>query len=243
MIAARKIAAFNFVLQRWLERVLRRRFHAVYVFGAEHLRALDVGTGIVGCVNHTNWWDGFVLYVISWKFLRHDIYLAMEEKNLRRYQFFTWMGVFGIDLADRASALPGVRYSMRLLRPGRLIWMFVQGKLQNATVPIDVRPGALLLSRKANARLLPMILRYEWLNESRPSILISAGEPLVATTSAAELSGVLNRLWADLDRKVIALDLGSAEPLFAARMSINKRWDYFLHLLRRRRGSFDGQNR
>ncbi len=243
MIAAHKITPFNFVLRRWLERVLRRRFHGLYVFGADHLRNLDPGTAVVGCVNHTNWWDGFVLYVISWKLLPHDIYLAMEEKNLRRYRFFTWMGVFGIDLATLGAALPGMRYALRLLQPGRLIWMFVQGKLHNTTVPIKVRPGALFLSRTTKARLLPLVLRYEWLNESRPSILISVGEPLVATTCAAELAVVLNRLYAQLDHNVTTLDLGSAETLFAARMSINKRWDRFLHLLGGRREPFDVQNR
>ena len=134
MIPARKIAPFNWALRRWLDRTLRRRFHNVYIGGAEHLRALPTGRPVVGCVNHTNWWDGFVLYVLSHRLLPHDIHLAMEEKNLRRYRFFTWMGVFGVDLATRASALPGMRYAVKILRePSRLVWMFGQGKLLPAS--------------------------------------------------------------------------------------------------------------
>ena len=242
MIAARKSAPFNFAVRRWLERTLRSRFHGVYVFGAEHLRTLDPGAGFVGCANHTNWWDGFVLYVVSWKLLPHDIYLAMEEKNLRRYRFFTWMGVFGIDLGGRASALPGIRYALRLLHPGRLIWMFVQGRLQSAGVPVEVRPGALFLARRAKASLLPVILRYEWLNESRPSILISAGQPLPASTSAADLAAVLNGMHARLEHHVRSLDLEGFEVLFVPRPSINKRWDHLLHLLKLRREPFEARN-
>ena len=243
MIPARKVASFNLLLRRWLGRVLRRRFHGVYVFRSARLRALDTATPMIGCVNHTNWWDGFVLYVLSHRLLAHDIYLAMEEKNLRRYRFFTWMGVFGIDLADRRAALPGLRYALRLLRPGRLVWMFVQGRLLPAGKPITVRPGALFLARRTGARLLPVALRYEWLGESRPSVFVLAGEPLPPTATEDTLAGALDSLYALLDEKLDPLDLSDAEPLFPPRMSMNKRWDYLLHRLWRRPGSFDPQNR
>lgn len=244
MIPARKTALFNFVVRRWLGRILRRRFHGVYVFGGENLRAIDPEAAVVGCVNHTNWWDGFVLYVLSWRLLPHDVYLAMEEKNLRRYRFFPWMGTFGLDLTDRRSALAGLRYAVRLLGRGRLIWMFVQGQLLRAGAPIEVKPGALFLARRNNAQLLPVVLRYEWLSESRPSILVAVGAPLGATTPVEELATVLNRLYADLGRKLDPFDLHGAEALFPASLSINKRWDYLLHVLGwRRQEFFDRQNR
>lgn len=243
MIAARKIGWFNWGLRRWLGWTLRRRFHGVYVFGAETLRGLDPKTPLIGCVNHTNWWDGFVLYVLSWRWLPHDIYLAMEESNLRRYRFFTWMGVFGVDLADRRAALPGLRYALRLLRPGRLVWMFVQGRLLRPAARIEVKPGALFLARRTGAELLPLALRYEWLVESRPSVFIAVGAPLAASATADELAAVLNTLYAQVDARLDPLDLTGAEALFPPRMSMNKRWDYLMHRLWRRQAAFDGQNR
>lgn len=243
MIAARKVAAFNFVVRRWLSWLLRRRFHGVYIFGTEHLRALNPGAAVVGCVNHTNWWDGFVLYVLSWRLLPHDIYLAMEEKNLRRYRFFAWMGVFGVDLSERAAALPGMRYALRLLLPGRLVWMFVQGRLLPPGTPVEVKPGALFLARRAGAALLPIILRYEWLNESRPSIFVLVGPPMAASTAANELAAVLNDLRGQLDPRLHPINLNGAESLFPPRLSVNKRWDYLRHRLWRRREVFDPQNR
>ena len=105
MLLARKNALFNFALRRLLARTLRRRFHAVRVAGAEHLGALDPSRPTIGCVNHTNWWDGFVLYVLSHRLMQErDIYLAMEEKHLRRYPFFRWMGCFGVDLENPRAA-------------------------------------------------------------------------------------------------------------------------------------------
>ena len=198
---------------------------------------------MVGCVNHTNWWDGFVLYVLSWRLLPHDIYLAMEEKNLRRYRFFAWMGVFGVDLADQRSALRGMRYALRLLGPGRLIWMFVQGRLLRPEVPVEVRPGGIFLARRAGAVLLPLVLRYEWQSESRPGIFIAVGTPMAAATSEEELAACLNHLYTRLGESIGSSDLESAEALFPPRLSMNKRWDYLMHLLWRRQEVFDRQNR
>ncbi len=244
MIPARKLAPFNWALRRWLDRTLRRRFHNVYVGGAEHLRALPAGRPVVGCVNHTNWWDGFVLYVLSHRLLPHDIHLAMEEKNLRRYRFFTWMGVFGVDLATRASALPGMRYAVKILRePSRLVWMFVQGRLLPASEPLEVKPGALFLARRADALVLPMVLRYEWLVESRPSIFVQVGAPVEPTITDAELAATLNGLFAQTGRALHPLDLTGYEPTYRPGLSMNKRWDRVLHLLGRRRDKFDALNR
>ena len=249
MIPALKSAPFNFVLRRWLDRTLRRSFHNVYVGGLEHLRTLDPTRPEVGWVNNANWGDGFVLYVLSHRFLPHDIHLAMEEKNLRRYRFFTWMGVFGVDLADRAAALPGMRYAVRLLRGNaaggraRLAWMFVQGALLPAGQQIGVKPGALFLARRTGASVLPLVLRYEWLSESRPSIFVQVGDRLEPTVSGEKLAVVLNALFERIGATLHPLDLQGYEPLYGSRLSMNKRWDRLLHFFGRRHEVFDKHNR
>lgn len=242
MIVARKHAAFNFVLRRLLAGTLRRRFHNVYVCGREHLSALDRERPVVGCVNHTNWWDGFVLYVLSARLLPHEIYLAMAADNLQRYPFFPWMGVFGIDAAAPGRA---IRYGVRLLRGRRegqaaaLIWMFVQGRLLPPDVPIKVKPGALLLARQSGAALLPVALRYEWLSESRPTIFVNVARPLPADTTAGELAASLQRLNEGIPTVASDPGIRNYAPLYKPRMSMNKLWEYVSH----RRDKFESQNR
>jgi chlorobactene lauroyltransferase len=250
MIPARKNALFNFGLRRVLSWILRRRFHNVYVAGGQHLRGLAPDSPVVGCVNHSNWWDGFVLYVLSHRLLPHDIYLAMEEKNLGRYPFFAWMGVFGLDLAGPRRALPGLRYAMRLLRPDAdrrhppLVWMFVQGSLLAAgEAPIEVKGGALSLARHTGAQILPLVLRYEWLRESRPSIFVHIGPVLPAAASAGELAEALNGLFAGVPTSVEAPAFSAYEPLYRRQMSMNKWWDYLVHRLHGSGRKFEGDNR
>ena len=248
MIPARKNRAFDFLVQRWVARTLRRRFSGVFVAGGEHLRALDGTRAAVGCVNHTNWWDGFVLYVLSHRRLPHDIYLAMEESNLRRYRFFTRMGVFGVDLSPGARNVAALRYAVKRLRAvenGRaaLIWMFVQGELVGDRRPVEVRPGAAFLARQGDAALLPVALRYAWMSESRPSVFVRAGRPLAADASPEEIAASLNALLAETDRTLDPPRLAEYEPLFEPGMSVNKRWDYLRHLLSGQREVFDKTNR
>ncbi len=241
MIPARKIGAFNFALRPVMNGVLRRRFHNIRVAGVEHLAALDPVRPVVGCMNHTNWWDGFVLYALSHALVSHDIHLAMEERNLRRYPFFPWMGAFGLDLDD---PLAGLRYAVRLLRgaPGRLAWMFVQGRLAPAHVPIEAKPGALWLAEKAGAQVLPLVIRYEWLVESRPTILVRIGAALPAETTAAQLSAVMNGLFSEIDAALDPIEMSEYQPLFRPRMSMNRRWDYFVHRVLGRREAFEREN-
>lgn len=252
MIPARKNAAFNLVFRRVLARALRRRFHAVWLAGREHLDALDPARPVVACVNHSNWWDGFVLYVLSARVLpARDIYLAMEERNLRRYPFFRWMGCFGVDLEGPRAALPGVRYAVRLLGEDarRLAWVFVQGKLLPADRPVTAKPGALLLARRSGAQVLPLTIRYEWLLESRPSVLVRIGAPYVPDTGTTveTVAAGLNALLAETGATLEPWEPAASgyTPVLAPRTSMNRRWDRVSRLFRGGKigGPFDGQNR
>ncbi len=247
MLPARKNALFNFALRRLLARALRRRFHAVRVAGAERLGALDSNRPTIGCVNHTNWWDGFVLYALSHRMIpERDIYLAMEEKNLRRYPFFRWMGCFGVDLETLRAALPAVRYALRLLagKPRRLAWFFVQGKLVLPSAPIVAKPGAAWIAQRSGAQLLPLVIRYAWLAESRPSIFVRIGAPMSPDVGDDTLSDRLNALTREVDGALESPELREGyAPLFPSRLSMNKRWDFFVHRLRgRERGTFEREN-
>ena len=79
----------------------------------------------------------------------------------------------------------------------------------NPQAPIEVKSGALFLARRAGAQILPLVLRYEWLAESRPSVFIQIGQPLAAETSPDKLATILNQLFARIDA---ALDPATVHP-------------------------------
>lgn len=240
MTPARKSALADAVLGRLITRGMRKTFHTFQAGGLEHLAALEPARPVVGCCNHTNWWDGFALYAFSHRRLaQRAFHLAMEEKNLRRYFFFTWLGVFGVDLESKAGAVAGLRYGARLLqeRADRIAWIFVQGALTPPAVPIVAKPGASFFARQAKAQLLPAVLRYEWLQESRPSIFLNLGAPLEANAGPEAVAAALNALLA------VPVAGQAFEAVIPPRMSLNKRWDLLVHRLRgRSAGEFEREN-
>ena len=246
MLPARKSRLADATIGRFIARSVRRNFHALYVLGAEHLAALDPARPVVGCANHTNWWDGFVLYAMARARLStRQFFLAMEERNLRRYFFFPWLGAFGVGRENDHDAVAGVRYAVRLLsgHPDRMAWMFVQGALTPAHEAIVARPGAGFIARHASAALLPVVLRYEWLHESKATIFASIGAPLASSTTPEDLAGSMNALSAELRTRTADASREAFEAIYPPRLSLNKRWDYARHVASGGGGKFERENR
>jgi len=228
-----------------LRMAMRRQFHSILLAGGDRMReATREGSAIAGS-NHTNWWDGFVL---SWVTRRATpecgFLLAMDEANLARYGFFRKLGVFGVDLRSGRTAALALRRLVPALQASReFCWIFPQGELLHPTRPIDARGGAGWLARKANIPLLPVALSYEWLIESRPSILIRAGEIVPATTPAKDFSELLMQLRWQIVQDAADLQLDDYTPILSPRLSLNKQWDRVRGLWRGQGGRVDRFNR
>ena len=206
---------------------MRRRFYGVFVRGRENLIGAAPGQSVLICANHTNWWDGFVAALLTDAFPGRRVYLAQYEKLLARYAPLRWLGVFGLDRGG-AAALPGVRHALFLLGdPKNAVWIFPQGTLVPQWHPIVVRRGALWLARKTAAQVIPVAFRYEWLVESRPSILVNCGEPMAAGARVDDLARTMQALYDDIAKSLKPVDLSGYTPVYRPRMSMNKSWELF----------------
>lgn len=216
------VACFVPVL-RW---TIRHRFHGIFIRGAEHLRAAGEGSRpLIVCSNHTNWWDGFMAGLLTPLFPGRDFYFAQYEALLQRYPMCGWLGAFGIDI-DRLP-IAGLRYALRLLkRPGSAIWIFPQGVIVPQWIPIRVKPGALWLAGRSGAAVLPVVFRYEWLVESRPSLFVHCGPPLEPGAGSDELQEAMQQLYDAMTPTLEPLDLSSYTPLYPPRPSLNRFWDW-----------------
>jgi 1-acyl-sn-glycerol-3-phosphate acyltransferase len=132
-------------------------------------------------LNHPSWWDGYMAIVLHRMVLanRFQGFCMMEEKQLRRYRFFTWIGAFSVDRADARSAMDSVAYIGRLLaeRRDRALAIFPQGEIApNDRRPLTMFSGMAHVARRAGgATLWPVALRYELRGEQRPEAFIRAG--------------------------------------------------------------------
>ncbi len=229
MIAANKndiLDAFLLVYFRWL---MRRAFHTIAGRGLEHLRQLPSDRPVLLFCNHTNWWDGLLIYLVTRQMPHKAAYCMMEEKQLKHYRFFTWLGAFSVDLSNSLRSAASVRYAQRLMqRNETAIWIFPQGKICRQADPIEVRPGTDYLAKSSpHALLVPVALRYEFFRDDRPNALIEIGQPFPAVECdevriVKECTAVFQRV----NRAALEQDLTGFHTLFSPRLTINKRWEW-----------------
>ncbi|MCS6881044.1 MAG: lysophospholipid acyltransferase family protein [Oscillochloridaceae bacterium] len=197
-------------------------------------------------LNHSSWWDGYLMYVIHRVVLRgrFDAHLLMEEKQLRRYRFFRWSGAFSINRDDPEDSRRSQAYAAALLRGGRrprLLFIFPQGKIvPNDRRPLVTYPGiARIVAQVGAVNLCPVALRYELLGRQFPEAFIRIG-PCHRAANPADIEGTLaditSRLTAACDAlrdDVLALRYERFQPLLRGRRGIDELFDGFLRLLPR----------
>jgi 1-acyl-sn-glycerol-3-phosphate acyltransferase len=141
-------------------------------------------------LNHPSWWDGYMAHVLNRVVLRHRFqgFCMMDEHELQRYRFFTWIGAFSVNRQDARSALGSVAYISRLLdaRPDRALAIFPQGEITpNDRRPLQMFSGlAHVAQRAGSATLWPVALRYEFRGQQRPEVFIRAGPAHYATAAS-----------------------------------------------------------
>ena len=245
MIAANKndiLDSLLYVYFRWLA---RRAFHLVTVRGLSRLKTLPNHRPVLLFCNHTNWWDGLIIYLMTRQMPHKSVYCMMEEKQLKHYRFFTWLGAFSVDLSSPLRSAASLRYAQRLMQvPETAIWIFPQGRLTRPSEPIEIKPGTDYLARNSpHALLVPVAMRYDFFREDRPNVLVEIGTPFPAVESTeAGIAKACVRAMNDVSAAAAAQDLTGFTPLFSPRLTINKRWEWVKLLFTGRLREFSPTN-
>lgn len=200
-------------------------------------------------INHSAWWDLYMTAIIDYEILRRrfDSYGMMEERQLRRYRFFTWMGAFSVHRQDRQEARRALHYISNVLaaRRGRSLFLFPQGSiLPNDQRPIRAYPGIARIAQRVveqgmPVQLLPITLRYEFRGEQRPDLFVRVGPvATLAAHSAVDIPAltqqIAEQLTDSLDElraQVVADDLRRFALLLRGREGIDRVFDRVLKLL------------
>jgi len=218
MIRARKRWPVTACIGAYVGWKVRHAFRGVWVRGA-----MPEGSApIIVYANHGSFWDGFVAHQLcragGW-----DGYCMMEERMLARYRFLASLGAFSIRRVDPRSTLETFRYARRLLaRPRAALFVFPEGALRPVpTLPLDLERGVEVLARHAGARCAPLAMRYVFLDDERPDVLLAVGE----AHRPAPLAEMKTRLEALLESVLEVRGTHGFERLVRGRRSVAARWD------------------
>ena len=243
MIPARKFPLGEKLVWLLIHTSLRRHFDRVFFRMRTEFTSEQDALPMIICANHSSWWDGYIAALIE-RHLKLDGYLMMEEAQLRRYFFFSWIGCFSVDRQNARSAIKSVQYAARLLKGSsrdhtrRMIWLFPQGEIApNDRRPLEFFTGAAHLARlSAPVLLYPLAARIEYLAEQRPDLYISLGEPLLVGEQELQTPGFLKSytkklqecVTQELDQlreDVVASDYSSFTQIMRGQASTNRLFD------------------
>ena len=229
---------------------LKRAFGGIYVH-IEH-DALKLRRGVpypvLVCLTHSGWYDGHIVFLLNDRIFRFDGYMMMEEVNLARYFFFTWMGVFGVDRDNVRNALASIEYICGILREGRnkALFVFPQGTMRHADErPLQLYSGVATIARKlGRCAIVPVAVRYDFRMDQAPEAFLRVGAPIQIDTEKRpvnskelmiKLTEVLTEEADKLHADVSTYALEGYRRLMSGRGSINKAWDAVIQLWGRAR--------
>jgi 1-acyl-sn-glycerol-3-phosphate acyltransferase len=241
----------QWLFERYVRRQAGRHFAGVHWTGPGSAAwDRNVPTLLVG--NHTNWWDGFLAFLVT-RGLGLDFQVLMEAQHLARYRVFLRIGALPMRRGRAREAYADLTAAAGYLRPGTGFWIFPQGERRPPGEPVtgcEKGAGHLAAGHAGPLRICPVAFRYAYVSEQLPEAFILVGAPWMTrpeerTTRQDLMTSIEARLESTigaLDRLIGPEQLGAFRPLAAGRLSVNKRLDRFRHAIGLLRGPFEARN-
>lgn len=230
------------ILQWYFTRSLSRTFYRCLVSGEERLSSWrkDAPVSpmiplIVYC-SHGGWWDAAFAIALTNGRLALESYGMMEEKQLKKYRFFTKIGMFSVHRTNPRSAIASLHYAADLLKdPRKVLWMYPQGELIHQEIrPIQAYTGiANLIGMLGQAYCVPIAIRYDFLHEQQPEAWLKIGIPeLISSQEFADKKALTEHIKTHLAslmdevRDDVMNDRSQGYKVFVqGKRSVEKRWD------------------
>ena len=192
-IPAKESPLFIKIFGTYTNILFRRRFDERHI-NIRYSPAPDRKT--IYFMNHHSWWDGMIPLYLNHNYFRQNARGMMEGKQLRKYSFFSKIGVFSIDLDDRRSILQSLRYAVDSMeRPFSSLYIFPQGKIEPFTPDrLEFKKGLGWLAKQVpEADLVPIGIYIHTMSSDKPELHITVGNSIDIdrTLTAEEISGVL----------------------------------------------------
>ena len=240
----RLLALFELYL-RWY---IGRHFHGLRIAHGERFpRDIDGPTIIY--LNHPSWWDPLTCIMISRQFLPEaDHYAPMDETALKRYGFFSKLGLFPVELNTPRGAMQFLRSATEVVStPSSVLWLTPQGRFADPRPrPLAFKDGmASLLSRLPKATVVPLAIEYVYWDERLPEILVNPGIPIRnndgGRSSAPEWSAILTSGLATAQDELAALAIARDPQKFEAILDGSAGIGLFYDMWRRIRAGSRGE--
>ncbi|MEO6149941.1 MAG: lysophospholipid acyltransferase family protein [Mucilaginibacter sp.] len=187
MIPAKKNRFLHWFFYRYINYIVKKNFHAVNFNAIE----ADPKRSVLMVANHFSWWDGFILYYISYKLLNKRFHIMVLEETMRSHAPLKYMGAFSVAKNSR-DIVASLDYAAGLLNdPGNLVVIYPQGKLYSNFVDeviFDKGAWHILNKAKAKTRLMFAATFIENFEHKKPVAYVYMGESQAGIENISQLT-------------------------------------------------------
>jgi hypothetical protein len=231
MIKAEKSSFFEKIFNFYNTKLLKKTFFKIHLKEVTGFEKRDRNIPTIIYCNHSNWWDGLILFYLSKNIWSADSYVMMEIEQLSKHKFFRKLGAFSVDKSSPQAAIKAIEYSVELLKnSGKTLFIFPQGKM----LPNDVRPfqfynGVIKIAEKlGEVNLFSLSFRYEFLMEQRPEVFLQLNQFFLQKNwNAKQLNGVLSdELTKNLDQvksDILSANYSVYKTILTGKKSLDKK--------------------
>jgi 1-acyl-sn-glycerol-3-phosphate acyltransferase len=179
MIPAHQSRPHRWLLRRYLHWIWSSDFQSIQLLGGRP--SLPPDSAVMLPSNHTSWWDAFFALLLAERVFDRPLYTLALVDTVRRFPFFTKVGCYGFDAADKGDVRAMLRWTSELLSgPERpLLLYFPEGRLTpDVGAPYALKHGLRALTPAKPTPMVPLYVSLQFLNERKPTVFLALGEPL-----------------------------------------------------------------
>ncbi|GLF90241.1 hypothetical protein Saga11_15000 [Bacillus safensis] len=146
--------------------------------------------------NHSSWWDGLIIFLLTEKVSELDHYMMMEEKQLKQYAFFRKLGAFPVHKENLKSVKQALMTAQKNMQDGGAVWLFPQGRIIHQDMrPLELEGGASFLVRQFEQVVVkPVTLHYTFNQFQKPTVSVVFGEEALVSGGALRSKEVTHML-------------------------------------------------
>lgn len=133
--------------------------------------------------NHNSWYDGLTPLLLNRYAFHQKTRAVMEDVQMRKHRFFRKIGAFSINRSSPRSAMRSLDYGADWLNePGTSLYLYPEGRLTDASLPVSIESGVLrLIANAPLADVVPLAFHIHFLSGPKPVLLMRSGDPLRIT--------------------------------------------------------------
>lgn len=172
-----KSSRTQFVLKNFLHIQLKKHFYKIYL---DDQRSKVTAGPKLYLMNHSNWWDGLLIFYLNQMIMKEDSYALMSKKGIEDFPFFGKIGAFAVDPSSPKDLMKSLKLSQTLLNEGKSLWIFPQGQEEHAEKrPFQYMNGpSFLHERVQDLQIIQIASYYTFRHAQRPELFIRISDPI-----------------------------------------------------------------